>query len=101
MKINKIILTGILATAMMGTSFAAGHVEDSTAIVASKDHTPREIKVAELPQPVQKSLKDESCTAQRVFLLYKDDQPIYQVEGLKEGEQVILHFDANGKSVEE
>ena len=101
MKINKIILTGILATAMMGTSFAANHIEDSTAIaVVNNDNTPKEIKVAELPQAVQKSLKKESCTAQRAFLLYKDDQPIYQVEGTKEGEKVILHYDANGKEIE-
>lgn len=101
MKINKIILTGIIATAMIGTSFAANQVDNSIAIaVVNEENTPKEIAVSELPQAVKDQLKADACEAQRAFLLYKDDQPIYQVEALKEGEQIILHYYADGKEVE-
>ena len=69
-------------------------------VAINNDNTPKEIKVSELPQAVQKTLKKESLVAQRVFLLYKDDQPIYQVEATKGGEQVILHYNANGVGIE-
>lgn len=100
MKISKIILTAILATAMTGTSFAATQVEDSTAVIAmNEENTPKEIKVSELPSAVQETLKSDACEAQRAFVLYKEEQKIYQVEALHDGEQVILYFDEEGKKI--
>ena len=100
MNFSKIILSGIVATTMMGTSFAANHIEDSITIaVVNDDLTPKEIKLSELPQAVQEALKANKIVAERAFLLYKDEQAIYEIEAKKDGEKIILRYDASGKEI--
>lgn len=100
MNYRKIVLCGIVAITLMGTSFAANHVENSVAIaVVNDDLTPKEIKLSELPQAVKNSLKANKSVAERAFLLYKDEQAIYEIEATKDGEKIILRYDASGKEI--
>lgn len=100
MKLSKLILTGVFATTLMGASFAANTVESRTSITVVKDEqAPKEIKVSELPQAVQESLKAANCEADKAYLMESNGEIVYQVEAKKEGKKITLMYDENGEEV--
>jgi len=103
MKLTKIILTGVLATALTGISFATNTVKDSTLIVlANEEKAPKEIKVSELPEAVLEALKGESYSgweAQKAWIVLKEDEEVYQVEVQKGAERTVLFFDEEGSAI--
>ncbi|MDD2982055.1 MAG: hypothetical protein PHQ74_01585 [Crocinitomicaceae bacterium] len=101
MKISKLILSGIIASAMLSSTsaFATNNSpEFINKIVLSEDAEPTSMKIEELPEAVQQSIKVNAYTAERAFYMYKGDEKIYKVEVSKEGEKSVLYYHENGKS---
>lgn len=103
MKLNKIILTGLLATTLVGTSFAANTIENSNLVVfVNEDKTPKEIKVSELPEAVIEALKNETYAgweAKKAWIVKKDDKKLYKVEVHNGEEKTTLLFDDKGVAI--
>ena len=103
MKLSKLILTGVFATTMMGASFAANTVEDTTSMAAvtivNEEEAPKEIKVSELPKAIHAVLKENEYEAEKAYLMQRNGEVIYQVEAKKEGENMTFMFDENGKEI--
>lgn len=99
MKISKLILSGIFATAMLGTTsaFAANNLDTAT-IVLNEDVQPTAMKVEELPEAIQQSIKVNAYHAEKAYFLYKGEEKVYQVEVSKEGEKSTLYFHEDGKA---
>ena len=103
MKLSKIILTGILATALSSVTLAGNTLEDSTAIASVYErNTPQEIKLSELPQAVQETLKTipyEGWKAERAWVIEKEDKTLYQIEVVNKEESTTLIFDEEGAAI--
>lgn len=109
MKLSKIILTGVIATALTSGAFAqtetvAVAVEQTAidATAAKDDGT--EIKLSELPVGVQNALKSDKYKAwisKRAWIVTRDDNKFYRVEVENpKGESTTLLFDGTGKIVD-
>lgn len=101
MKITKIILSGIFATAMLGTTsaFAATTIVNTPIkLVMDMEHEPTAMKISELPEAIQQSIKVNGYHAERAFFLYKGEEKVYQVDVSKEGEKSTLYFHEDGRS---
>ena len=94
MKITKLILSGIFATAMLGTTsaFAATQVDNSP-IKMAIDHEkePTAMKISELPEAIQQSIKVNGYHAERAYFTYKGEEKVYKVDVSKEGEKSSLY----------
>ena len=105
MKLSKIILTGVLATALSGVTFAANTAEDTTALASLyeyEENVPQEIKISELPQAVQDALQTEpyeGWEAERAWVIQKEEKIVYQIEVVNEEETTTLLFDENGVAI--
>ena len=126
MKLSKIILTGVIATAFTSGAFAqaepvaiqaeAIQVEEaqvaevmtadpsSEAMAIEEANEAKEIKISELPQAVQQSLKTDlykGWKATRAWLVKKDKKNLYKVEVANaEDKTQNLLFDENGIAID-
>lgn len=118
MKISKIILTGVIATAFTSGAFAQAEtvaiqaeateiaIADtaSLALVNEETKEAKEIKISELPQAVQQSLKTDlykGWKATRAWIVQKDKKNLYKVEVANEEDKTQnLLFDENGIAID-
>lgn len=119
MKFNKIILTGVLATTMMGGAFASTTIEDSTAALNTYDDTTsielaevvaveseqnkKEVKLTALPAPVIDALKSEQYVAWKAEKAYKykeDGETVYEILVKQGADQATLYFNEEGMAIE-
>lgn len=101
MKITKIILSGIFATAMLSTTsaFATTIINNNPiSIVLEGDFEATPMKISELPEAVQQSIKVNGYHAENAFFLYKGEEKVYKVDVSKEGEKSTMYFHEDGKS---
>lgn len=100
MKISKIILSGIFATAMLGTTsaFASNNLETIKIVLDDEAVKPTAMKIEELPEAIQQAIKVNAYHAERAYFLYKGDEKVYQVDVSKEGEKSTLYFHEDGKA---
>ncbi len=111
MKLNKIILAGVIATAFASASFAqsgavneqpvAIPVEEKAIDVETSKDNGTEIKLSELPTPVQEALKSDpykDWISKRAWIVTRDGNKFYRVEVENpKNESTTILFDANGK----
>ena len=120
MKISKIILTGVIATALTSGAFAQAEtvaiqteateiaVADTTSLALANEESSeaKEIKISELPQAVQQSLKTDlykDWNFRRAWIVEKDKNNLYKVEAVNEEDKNIVQnllFDENGIAID-
>ena len=113
MKLGKIILTGVIATALTSGAFAQEAAVETTvavteiapnAISDEANDNGTEIKLSELPVGVQNALKSDKYKAwisKRAWVVTRDDNKFYRVEVENpKGESTTLLFDGTGKVVD-
>lgn len=114
MKITKLILSGVIATAFASGSFAqSGTISETTAVIAveepavdavTSDDEGTEIKLSELPLGVQTALKTEPYNTwikKRAWIVTRPDSKLYRVEVENpKGESTTILFDGTGKVVD-
>ncbi len=100
MKITKLILSAIFATAMLSTTSAFATTNNNTIIVLEHDHEkePTAMKIEELPEAIQQSIKVNGYHAEKAYFLYKGEEKVYKVDVSKEGEKSSLYFHEDGKA---
>lgn len=106
MKLSRIILTGVFATAMMGNSFATTSIEDSTQVeskLIEEEQAKEEIDLSALPEAIVKELKKKPYVewkAQKAYEIKTKEAAYYEVLVSKGGEEMSLFFNEDGTVIE-